>query len=355
VTVSIMRACSKFLRPRITLTLGGVLTAASLVSGPAAAQATPPDDATQETSPERLGGDNRAAAEALFEEGLVLAEKGQLEAACAKFEASESLDVAVGTLLHLANCYESIGRLATAWARFREARSLAAAQSMPDRERIAAMRAEALEPKLARMAISVPAQVPRGFSVRLGETVVPRASWGSAIPLDAGLVTVEASAPGHESFRKQVSVPVEPGARVTVEVPPLRALRVSPTRPASAVVNDDRGDGMRTIGLTVGVVGALGLASSGALTIVATKRNDESLKHCPMSVNRCSSDGIELRNEAGRLADLATVSAAVGAGLVITGVVLYIASPRSRKEGVSVAVGPTFHARGAGLQAGGAF
>ncbi|HYJ09621.1 MAG TPA: hypothetical protein VEX18_11445, partial [Polyangiaceae bacterium] len=40
----------------------------------------------------------RAAAEALFQEGVRLYEAGDFAAACQRLEASEALDVAVGTL-----------------------------------------------------------------------------------------------------------------------------------------------------------------------------------------------------------------------------------------------------------------
>ncbi len=50
-----------------------------------------------------------SAAEALFEEGVALSERGALTEACSKFEASEALDVAVGTLLRLADCYDEPG------------------------------------------------------------------------------------------------------------------------------------------------------------------------------------------------------------------------------------------------------
>src|SRR3954466_12003082 len=73
-----------------------------------------------------------AAAEALFEEGVNLSERGAYAQACEKFEASEALAVAVGTLLRLGDCYEKTQRLASAWSRFREAASLAQAQAIPE-------------------------------------------------------------------------------------------------------------------------------------------------------------------------------------------------------------------------------
>jgi hypothetical protein len=313
--------------------------------------------------------DAGAAAEALFEEGVALSDKGQWPDACKKFEASQSLDVAVGTLLRLADCYERIGRRAAAWARFREARSLAQVQAMPDRERIAALRAEALDAKLARITIKVPASVPAGFEVALDDTLVSRASWGSALPVDAGTANVTATAPGYFPFQRRVMVPEAGGARLIVTVPPLEAKpapapapraapRAAPKPGPRAATRKDAnaGYGARAIGVTFGVVGGVGLATGGALAVAASRRNDKSLDHCPAGPRLCTARGVQLRDEAATLADLATVSTAVGGGLLASGVVVYlVGSSKSSKERVAFDVAPDVATRGVSVRARGKF
>src|SRR5882672_4544932 len=61
----------------------------------------------------------KVAAEALFDDGRKLLADGRFAPACEKFEQSEHIDPAVGTLLYLAECYEKSGRTASAWATFR--------------------------------------------------------------------------------------------------------------------------------------------------------------------------------------------------------------------------------------------
>src|SRR4051812_10098607 len=56
----------------------------------------------------------RAQADALFREGRIAFDKGDYPKACAKFEASQKSDPAVGTLLNLAVCEEKLGRIETA-------------------------------------------------------------------------------------------------------------------------------------------------------------------------------------------------------------------------------------------------
>ena len=58
--------------------------------------------------------DSVAVAEHLFQEARVLVERGDYAAACPKLEASQKLEPAVGTQFNLADCYEHVGRTASA-------------------------------------------------------------------------------------------------------------------------------------------------------------------------------------------------------------------------------------------------
>src|SRR6187549_3979092 len=78
-----------------------------LVASSARAQAASPAD--------------ESLAESQFNEGRKLMEGGRPKEACPKFESSQRLDPALGTLLNLADCYERIGLLASAQRRFLEA------------------------------------------------------------------------------------------------------------------------------------------------------------------------------------------------------------------------------------------
>src|SRR5262245_34306285 len=79
-----------------------------------------------------------AAAQALFDEALKLMKKGRHAEACPKLTESQRLDPGVGTQFHLADCFENVGRVASAWALFLEVESVAKASSQPDREKVAA-------------------------------------------------------------------------------------------------------------------------------------------------------------------------------------------------------------------------
>src|SRR5688572_28640696 len=103
------------------------------------------------------------AAEALFNEGRALFEKGDNVGACAKFEESLRLDAAAGTLLNLANCEELIGELADAWMHWQQA--AAALPEGDERVAIAKDRLSALEKRLPRLQISLAKDAPSGTRV----------------------------------------------------------------------------------------------------------------------------------------------------------------------------------------------
>src|SRR5439155_2189897 len=93
--------------------------------------------------------------EALFRAGRAAADKGDFATACPKFEESNHLDPALGTVFNLADCDEHIGKIASAWQLFREV-----AQRLPggdDRIGIANGRASALEPRLPKLILKTKA------------------------------------------------------------------------------------------------------------------------------------------------------------------------------------------------------
>src|SRR5437868_2773215 len=94
----------------------------SLLTAPAPAQAASPT------------ADDKALATILFRDGRTLLAAGKVLEACLKFEESQRLDPAGGTILNLALCHEREGRLARAWSEFKEAEAVARGDGRSDRE-----------------------------------------------------------------------------------------------------------------------------------------------------------------------------------------------------------------------------
>lgn len=66
-------------------------------------------------------GNDGATAEQLFMQGRELMKQDNLDEACARFEASPKFDPALDTLLNLGLCRKEQGKVASAWALYREA------------------------------------------------------------------------------------------------------------------------------------------------------------------------------------------------------------------------------------------
>jgi hypothetical protein len=123
---------------------------------------------------------DKAAAEALFDRGLTLLRSGKYAEACTRLEESQAIDRGIGTMLYLADCYEKLGRTASAWAMFREASSLAAAAGQAERADAGKRRAAQLEPRLSTLNVQVPSEsrVP-GLEVLHDGRSVPEGIWAS--------------------------------------------------------------------------------------------------------------------------------------------------------------------------------
>jgi hypothetical protein len=156
-----------------------------------------------------------AAARALFDQGRELVAAGDYPAACPKFEASLALDVGIGTKYNLADCWDQVGRTASAWALFLEVAADSRAAGQLDREAVAQQRARALQPKLSFVRIEV--QNPAaGQEVLLDGSGIERGAWDNELPLDPGEHTVSAQAPGRETFTTTLRVDISSRQSVTV-------------------------------------------------------------------------------------------------------------------------------------------
>jgi len=167
---------------------------------------------------------DKAAARALFDEARKLASSGKHAEACPKFEESQRLDPGTGAMFNLADCYEATGKTASAWSMFLEAAARLKSEGAPaEKEQAARQRAAALEPKLSRLKIVVAdGAVVEGLVVRRDGSETKKGSWGTAIPVDPGQHTIEASAPGKKTWKQTIDV-AKDGASASIAVPVLES------------------------------------------------------------------------------------------------------------------------------------
>ena len=276
----------------------------------------------------------KAAAEVLFNEGQKLLYEERFEAACQRFEQSQAADPGVGTLLYLGECYDRLGKPASAWATYREAESAAKAAGHWDRARAAQDRANRLEPTLPKLTVQVAAENPHdGFELTINGKRLDPALFGVAFPIDPGNYELWARAFGRTPWSS--SIEVQPAEQQSVRVPllapaPARELEPLPaTDPygVAAPARDEADTGhaltpLQEAAIMVAAGGVTALAAGVVMGLVAKGKDDDAKPFCPD--NQCSTPGAaDLNEEARQWAVGANIAYGVGALALITGGALY--------------------------------
>jgi hypothetical protein len=289
-----------------------------------------------------------AVAERLFEEARVLLSKGQNDEACARFEESEKVEPAVGTLLNLAECADRKGKTATAWQRYRQAATLAARRGDADREALALRKKDVVEQRLSRVVLRPPATpLPASATVSRDGDVVPATELGGAVAVDPGEHRVTLEAPGFRPWSQSITVGSGP---VTVEVelptlepqpdrapapPPRAGEQVAATEPPprAAAPPNTSSLGPPTGTWIAAGVGGIALATGGIFALRARSAWSDVDARCPggRCFDQSTIDSLSPRHdEAQRDATVATVALAVGGAALAVAVVLYLMRPSSR-------------------------
>ena len=270
----------------------------------------------------------KVAANALFDEGKRLLAGRDVEHACPKFEASLKLLDQLGVRLNLADCYEQLGKTASAWTEFRESESRATKRGDP-RAAFARQRADALTPKLVKLKVSVaPANQVSGLTVRRDGADIPAAAFGTPLPINPGSYTLEVSAPGFRPWSTPIDAK-QPGEIVTVEIPRLEKAPVEAKVAKTELVDNSAQRKRRRLGLIVGAGGVVALGVGVGLGLKAMSTWDSAGAHCDGN-DVCDAEGTEINRKARLYGNIGTVVGGVGVAAMVTGVVLYLTSPAAR-------------------------
>jgi hypothetical protein len=294
--------------------------------------AASPDAAAQVST------EDRVAAESLFGEARRSMLAGDYATACPKLEASRRLEPGIGTTLNLGDCYEKLGRTASAWAEFKSA--AADAQRLGDglRRATALERAAALEPRLSRLRIDV--ADPSVSVFRDGEAL-RGALLGSAIPVDPGTIQIEARAPGKRTWTREVVIGAA-GAQVSVEIPALED-EPSAAGAATAETAPRRADGdgpARTWAWVLGGVGAAALATGATFGVLASSNWSSAKDECGDPPYDCSPDAVTRADDASTQANAATAAFIVGGAALGASLVLFLTSSQDA-PGAELALTPS--------------
>ncbi|MBL8714415.1 MAG: PEGA domain-containing protein [Myxococcales bacterium] len=279
-----------------------------------------------------------AASRTLFDEGRKLMKAGKFAEACPKLEEGVRLNPGIGMRFNLAECYENLGKTASAWALYLDVAAAAKQKKEFPREKEARARAAKLEPKVSHLAVVVTAEVP-GLEISRDGSVIGKGQFGTAVSLDPGTYTFTAKAPGHEPWEQKVTLGPD-GATLTVTVPALvekkkPAVVVAPPTPPPPTGLG----GKRIVAIGAAAVGLVGVGLGTYFGLHAIRLNDSSAPHC--EGNACNGEGYTLRTDARIAGNVSTVAFVVGALGLGTGVALWVlGAPGTSEPKASVTLAP---------------
>ena len=322
-----------------------------------------------------LANEDTDSARALFNEGRRLASEAQYERACPQFEKSLKLEVGIGTQFNLADCWEHIGRNASAYELYLVVASAAKDKGQSDRERVASQRAEALLPKLSRLQVKNESSV-KGIRVSRDGVALSNRSWSEPTPVDPGSYTVAAVSSDKELWKTQVTVP--PQALTMVVAVPASAKTTGggklskdePPRKSRSLDSADKGSGepaaSREFSARSGhdstqiwpaaglLVGGAGIAMGTIFALLFESKNSQARDICPTNVG-CSDS--EIQNHSSLVSDAKTartgsyIAFGLGAASITAATIYYVTKPANREKAPTstLSLGPTLGASNGGF------
>lgn len=263
------------------------------------------------------------AADPVFDEGRTLLDAGRFAEACEKFKTTYEQKPTAGKAFNLSVCEEKQGHLLRASQWMSDGLSLLSPTD--ERRPGAADRRDALEKRLGRVIVTLPAGTPPGVEVTVDGA---RVEVGARAPLDPGNHHVQARLAGHRDGETDITI--QEGASLQVALGPGPALVESPRSPAREKsppppppLPGPRSSGQRIAGAAITGLGAASLIGFGITAgLVAKKHSD--------FTDPTQSASRDENAKAGKNLEIAeAVLLAVGIAAAGTGVVLIATSPRS--------------------------
>lgn len=285
--------------------------------------------------------DNKSDAQALFDLGITEMKDGKLDEACKHLAASLAKLPDSGTQGALALCTTKQGKIATAWALWKELAVTAPTDAMKSS---AAQAASELEPRLPKYQIKTKPATP-GLIVKINGTQVDL-TVDVPLPVDPGKVAVVASALDHEDWTGEATA--SEGQVTAIEIPALLGRPKPPPEQPLPIAPPRPKHNWAAISLFAGgsaslVAGALfGLRAKSLWNDAEDTCGD--VDACPGNVFEDASDKYSAARTS---AIVSTLLVGVGAAAVIGGGVMWYVQRDKPSE--HTAIVPTVTRDGAGI------
>jgi hypothetical protein len=285
-------------------------------------------------------------ADRLFAEGKALLGSNLLQA-CAKFDASlRENAAAIGTLLNVALCDEKLGRVASAVAKFSEARDRAKEQGLPHHVRAAEEHLATLEPSVPHLTIKLTEQLPE-TKILIDDTIIAPGAIAN-IAIDPGERVIVVSAPARLPYRAKLIVGTAEHREVVI-----------PALAKSVTITSSR----LRIGQIATIAGGAAVGAGIGLGLYARnlrqRQFDEGrCEHTDLG-DRCNTNGQSRTERARTIGNAGTVVGIAGVIVAGIGAYLWYRSPSSTPNDTSdkelTVVVPQVSADGLGVVAVGRF
>jgi hypothetical protein len=285
--------------------------------------------------------DDEAKARDLFNKGRTLAKDGRCAEAIAPFQESLKYAEGVGTLLNLGNCYETLGKTASAHRSFLRAADVAAKN---DDKRLAEAkeRAHSIEKDVSSLLIHVPVNLKSSAEIRVDGELWPKERWDLPWPIDPGVHDIEVIAPPRP--KQTESITVKPhGDKADWAVlardpatspvpPPPKAVTERETGTLKRDAKESEGSSTQsTLGLVTGGIGAVGILGGVVSGIISISAHSALTGRCTTYPNcrQIDHEQLDKMNDNAMLSgNISTVSFIVGAVLLAAGAGLYFTAPK---------------------------
>ncbi len=313
-----------------------------------------PARAAEPTSPSAdPAGQKSATAQVLFDEAIREMSLGKAADACPKFKRSFELDPKSSALGNLGLCYETIGKLGSAWATYQELSAYARNKGRFEWAERAEARIAELTPKLIHLVLHV-SNPPKDFQLLKDGAPTSREEWQIPVVVDPGVHKLDGSAPGFTPWHGEVDCS-EAGKTCTITVP---RLAKAPEPPKPIVPTPP----LRIVGYIGLGLGGAGLITGGVLGLMAKNSYDASkldggctdVDQTTSSCTNLTGDVISKRTTAGTLATGSTIAFIGGAFLVAAGITLVVVS-KDKTSATKFSVVPNPSLAGGGIMATGTF